>query len=128
MLAVLIAARVNVFIPYRHAVAAAAKNWLVIVYVHSKVQVPNSITQTRPDVRGQRSGLHTQCNIEPPSTSYVLHSTAQVKMTGMTWMGTTSSLRDLGGPPPSGPPPPPPPCTGCLTPVRPTGPQPDRTH
>lgn len=54
-------------------------------------------------MRGQRSGLHAQCNIEPPSTSYVLHSTAQVKMTGVTWMGTTCPLRDLGGPPPSGP-------------------------
>lgn len=44
-------------------------------------------------------------------------------------MGTTSSLRDLGGPPPSGPPPPsPPPCTGCLTPVRPTGPQTEPTE
>lgn len=34
-------------------------------------------------MRGLRSGLHAQCNIEPPSTSYVLHSTAQVKMTGV---------------------------------------------
>lgn len=49
-------------------------------------------------------------------------------MTGATWMGTTSSLRDLGGPPPSGPPPPSPPCTGCLTPVRPTGPQTEPTE
>ena len=89
----------------------------------------NSITQRRRDVRGQRSGLHAQCNIEPPSTSYVLHSTAQVKMTGVTWMGTTSSLRDLGVHRPVAPPPPsPPPCTGCLTPVRPTGPQTEPTE
>lgn len=75
----------------------------MVVYACAPRFRSNSITQARPDVRGQLSGLHAQCNLEPPSTSYVLHSTAQVKMTGMTWMGTTCPLRDLGGPPPSGP-------------------------
>lgn len=80
-------------------------------------------------MRGQRSGLHARCNLEPPSTSYVLHSTAQVKMTGATWMGTSILAPRLGGSTAQWPPPPPsPPCTGCLTPVRPTGPQTEPTE
>ena len=81
-----------------------------------------------PGKRGQRSGLHAQCNIEPPSTSYVFaqYCTGQDDWGDLD--GDDILAPRLGGSTVQWPPPPSPPCTGCLTPVRPTGPQTEPTE